>query len=89
MLFINHLEEVIFPLISKIKVSLAGDICCPNSVLLLLTKSLVVSDTLVKLMEYGEDDDDLEETGKESLASDSSFSLNSDKVNVRKPFWAL
>ncbi|XP_044505386.1 protein RIK-like isoform X2 [Mangifera indica] len=48
-----------------------------------------IPDTLVKLMEYGEDDDDLEETGKESLTSDSSFSLNSDKVNVRKPFWAL
>ncbi|KAJ0099759.1 hypothetical protein Patl1_21726 [Pistacia atlantica] len=48
-----------------------------------------IPDTLVKLMEYGEDDDDLEETGEESLTSDSSFSLNSNKVAVRKPFWAL
>ncbi|TXG57687.1 hypothetical protein EZV62_015516 [Acer yangbiense] len=57
------------------------------------TKSDYVPDTLVKLMEYGDDDDDEdddpEETNEESLSSDSSFSVNSSKVAVRKPFWAL
>ncbi|KAI9154163.1 hypothetical protein LWI28_021880 [Acer negundo] len=63
------------------------------------TKSDYVPDTLVKLMEYGDDDDDdddeddedddPEETSEESLSSDSCFSVNSSKVAVRKPFWAL
>ncbi|XP_044468065.1 protein RIK-like isoform X2 [Mangifera indica] len=48
-----------------------------------------IPDTLVKLMEYGEDYYDLEETGEESHTSDSSCSLNSNKVAVSKPFWAL
>ncbi|XP_057994150.1 protein RIK isoform X2 [Hevea brasiliensis] len=43
----------------------------------------VVSDTLVKLMEYGEEDDDGEETSEESDPGNSST------VAVRKPFWAL
>lgn len=42
-----------------------------------------VSDTLVKLMEYGEEDDDLEENYEESLGGSSSA------VATRKPFWAL
>ncbi|KAL5741393.1 hypothetical protein ACOSP7_028125 [Xanthoceras sorbifolium] len=61
------------------------------------TKSDNVPDTLVKLMEYGDDDDDddddedddPEETSEASFSSDSSFSVNSSKVAVRKPFWAL
>ncbi|KAK2663277.1 hypothetical protein Ddye_001851 [Dipteronia dyeriana] len=61
------------------------------------TKSDYVPDTLVRLMEYGDDDDDdddeenddPEETSEESFSSDSSFSVNSSKVAVRKPFWAL
>ncbi|KAK3212490.1 hypothetical protein Dsin_017196 [Dipteronia sinensis] len=57
------------------------------------TKSDYVPDTLVKLMEYGDDDDDEdddpEETSEESFSSDSSFSVNSSKVAIRKPFWAL
>ncbi|KAJ6421548.1 hypothetical protein OIU84_028843 [Salix udensis] len=43
----------------------------------------VVSDTLVKLMEYGEEDDDPEETDEESPNGKSSV------MAVRKPFWAL
>lgn len=43
----------------------------------------VVSDTLVKLMEYGEEDDDPEDTSEESPNGKSSV------VAVRKPFWAL
>ncbi|KAB1211519.1 Protein RIK [Morella rubra] len=42
-----------------------------------------VPDTLVKLMEYGEEDDDLEENYEESLGGSSSA------VAARKPFWAL
>lgn len=34
-------------------------------------------------MEYGEDDDDSEETSEESLGG------NSGAVSTRKPFWAL
>ncbi|PQQ13398.1 protein RIK isoform X1 [Prunus yedoensis var. nudiflora] len=47
------------------------------------TKSDDVPDTLVKLMEYGEDDDDSEETNEELPTS------NSGAVTARKPFWAL
>ncbi|KAH7532723.1 hypothetical protein FEM48_Zijuj04G0052600 [Ziziphus jujuba var. spinosa] len=47
------------------------------------TKSDTVPDTLVKLMEYGEDDDDSEETREESLGG------NLGAVSARKPFWAL
>ncbi|CAL8140808.1 unnamed protein product [Prunus armeniaca] len=47
------------------------------------TKSDDVPDTLFKLMEYGEDDDDSEETNKELPTS------NSGAVIARKPFWAL
>ncbi|CAK7355700.1 unnamed protein product [Dovyalis caffra] len=46
-------------------------------------KSDTVPDTLVKLMEYGEEDDDPEETSEESPNGNSSV------VAVRKPFWAL
>ncbi|XP_048231105.1 protein RIK isoform X1 [Ricinus communis] len=42
----------------------------------------VVSDTLVKLMEYGEEDDDPEESEEPDLG-------NSRVVADRKPFWAL
>jgi hypothetical protein len=44
---------------------------------------LVFSDTLVKLMEYGEEDDDPEENYEESVSGKSSA------VAARKPFWAL
>ncbi|XP_021805981.1 protein RIK isoform X1 [Prunus avium] len=47
------------------------------------TKSDDVPDTLVRLMEYGEDDDDSEETKEELPTS------NSGAVTARKPFWAL
>lgn len=43
----------------------------------------LLSDTLVKLMEYGEDDDDSEETDEQSPTS------NSVAVTAQKPFWAL
>lgn len=39
------------------------------------------SDTLVKLMEYGDEDDDPDETSTESL--------NSSTYASRKPFWAI
>lgn len=42
-----------------------------------------IPDTLVKLMEYGEDDDDSEETDEELHTG------NSVAVTARKPFWAL
>ncbi|XP_056695305.1 protein RIK isoform X3 [Spinacia oleracea] len=43
----------------------------------------VVSDTLVKLMEYGDDDDDVEE-------SENEISNNSaNRVATSKPFWAV
>ncbi|PON83491.1 hypothetical protein TorRG33x02_207630 [Trema orientale] len=48
------------------------------------TKSDSVPDTLVKLMEYGDDDeDDYEGNSEEPLGSNSS------SVAARKPFWAL
>ncbi|CAK9162990.1 unnamed protein product [Ilex paraguariensis] len=40
-------------------------------------------DTLVKLMEYGDEDEDLEETTEEP------FKDNSDALPVQKPFWAV
>lgn len=46
-------------------------------------KLLVFSDTLIKLMEYGEEDDDLEENYGELPSGSSSA------VAARKPFWAL
>eukprot|EP00262_Sarcandra_glabra_P004266 TRINITY_DN15228_c0_g1_i1.p1 TRINITY_DN15228_c0_g1~~TRINITY_DN15228_c0_g1_i1.p1 ORF type:complete len:151 (-),score=44.01 TRINITY_DN15228_c0_g1_i1:501-953(-) len=42
-----------------------------------------VSDTLVKLVEYGEEDDDVEGTGEESPKS------NPTQPKTGKPFWAL
>lgn len=42
-----------------------------------------IADTLVKLMEYGEDDDDSEETDEELHIG------NFVAVTARKPFWAL
>ncbi|XP_042975335.1 protein RIK-like isoform X3 [Carya illinoinensis] len=49
-----------------------------------------VPDTLVKLMEYGEEDDDLEENYEELLSGNSSaLDSNSGSVAARKPFWAL
>ncbi|KAL4382632.1 hypothetical protein AHAS_Ahas04G0252900 [Arachis hypogaea] len=47
------------------------------------TKSDAVPDTLVKLMEYGDEDDDLDDSSEESLASSPR------KVGAQKPFWAL
>ncbi|XP_011000088.1 PREDICTED: protein RIK isoform X2 [Populus euphratica] len=47
------------------------------------TMSDAVPDTLVKLMEYGKDDDDPEDAGEESPNGKSSVGA------VRKPFWAL
>ncbi|KAJ4826082.1 hypothetical protein Tsubulata_015177 [Turnera subulata] len=47
------------------------------------TKSDSVPDTLVKLMEYGEDDEDPDET------SERSHHENSSAPPLRKPFWAL
>ena len=44
---------------------------------------LFISDTLVKLMEYGDEDDDLDDSSEESLASTTCA------VGVQKPFWAL
>ncbi|GKU97348.1 hypothetical protein SLEP1_g10504 [Rubroshorea leprosula] len=44
---------------------------------------LVVSDTMVKLMEYGDDDDEFEEI------CDETFNRNSNIVTVQKPLWAL
>ncbi|KAJ8749682.1 hypothetical protein K2173_010102 [Erythroxylum novogranatense] len=46
-------------------------------------KSETVPDTLIKLMEYGEDDDDPEGTSEESLHGNFST------LAVRKPFWAI
>ncbi|GAV65685.1 hypothetical protein CFOL_v3_09199 [Cephalotus follicularis] len=46
-------------------------------------RSQTVPDTLVKLMEYGEEDDDLEETGEEPVSSNSTLAA------TRKPFWAV
>lgn len=44
---------------------------------------LFISDTLVKLMEYGEDDDDLDDSSEESLPHATRA------IGVQKPFWAL
>jgi hypothetical protein len=46
-------------------------------------KLLVISDTLVKLMEYGDEDDDPDEYYEESLSGNSSA------VAAQKPFWAV
>ncbi|GLU10958.1 hypothetical protein SLE2022_277320 [Rubroshorea leprosula] len=43
----------------------------------------VVSDTMVKLMEYGDDDDQFEEI------CDETFNRYSNIVTVQKPLWAL
>lgn len=48
-----------------------------------LLNQSVVADTLVKLMEYGEEDDDPEDS-EESLRS-----RNSCVIAGRKPFWAV
>ncbi|KAL2329879.1 hypothetical protein Fmac_017460 [Flemingia macrophylla] len=50
---------------------------------LLKTKSDAVPDTLVKLMEYGEEDDDLDDSSEESLPHATQA------IGVQKPFWAL
>ncbi|KAG5095983.1 hypothetical protein JHK84_051571 [Glycine max] len=50
---------------------------------LLKTKSDAVPDTLVKLMEYGEEDDDDIDSSEESLPHDAGA------TGVQKPFWAL
>ena len=42
-----------------------------------------MSDTLVKLMEYGDEDDDLDDSGEESVGHATQAS------GARKPFWAL
>ncbi|XP_027353459.1 protein RIK [Abrus precatorius] len=46
-------------------------------------KSDAVPDTLVKLMEYGEDDDDLDDSSGDSLPHATRT------IGVQKPFWAL
>ncbi|KAK9271673.1 hypothetical protein L1049_002036 [Liquidambar formosana] len=48
-----------------------------------VAKSDSVPDTLIRLMEYGDEDDDAEETIEESLRS------NSNAVATPKPFWAI
>lgn len=56
----------------------------PYSALLLSAMLLVVSDTLIKLMEYGKEDDDPDEIAEEPSKSNSNgFSVNP------KPFWAV
>ncbi|TKY65099.1 RIK protein [Spatholobus suberectus] len=50
---------------------------------LLKAKSDAVPDTLVKLMEYGEEDDDLDDFSEESLPHATRA------IGVQKPFWAL
>ncbi|KAF7803077.1 protein RIK isoform X1 [Senna tora] len=47
------------------------------------TKSDAVPDTLIKLMEYGEDDDDLDDPSEESLIRTTPA------IGAQKPFWAL
>lgn len=42
-----------------------------------------VSDTLLKLVEYGEEDDDIDAAGEESSKSNSTWNTSS------KPFWAV
>lgn len=56
-----------------------------NLILLLFVSLtiLVVSDTLSKLMEYGEEDDDPDEAGEESCKNNSSVAV------APKPFWAV
>ncbi|KAK7273326.1 hypothetical protein RIF29_14375 [Crotalaria pallida] len=51
--------------------------------ILLRTKSDAVPDTLVKLMEYGEDDDDLDDSSEEALPRTTPA------IGIQKPFWAL
>ncbi|GKV08847.1 hypothetical protein SLEP1_g20418 [Rubroshorea leprosula] len=48
-------------------------------------KSDSVPDTLVKLMEYGDDDEEYEF----EEARDELFNKNSNAIKVQKPFWAL
>ncbi|XP_024016881.1 protein RIK isoform X1 [Morus notabilis] len=50
------------------------------------TKSNPVPDTLVKLMEYGDDDDDFEENTEEPLGRNQGPTA---AAAARKPFWAL
>ncbi|KAI3439500.1 uncharacterized protein J3R85_004706 [Psidium guajava] len=47
------------------------------------TRAAIIPDTLVKLMEYGDEDDDPDESSEESLGS------NSTAVTTQKPFWAV
>lgn len=47
------------------------------------SKSDTVPDTLSKLMEYGEEDDDPDEAGEESCKNNSSVAV------APKPFWAV
>ncbi|KAI6670365.1 hypothetical protein NL676_005250 [Syzygium grande] len=47
------------------------------------SRSEIIPDTLVKLMEYGDEDDDPDESSEESLGS------NSTTVTTQKPFWAV
>ncbi|KAL3719281.1 hypothetical protein ACJRO7_004265 [Eucalyptus globulus] len=47
------------------------------------TRSEIIPETLVKLMEYGDEDDDLDESSEESLSS------NLTTVTTQKPFWAV
>ncbi|KAI4346665.1 hypothetical protein L6164_007543 [Bauhinia variegata] len=47
------------------------------------TNSDTVPDTLVKLMEYGEDDDDIEDASEEPVGGNTPI------IRTQKPFWAL
>ncbi|KAK3409237.1 hypothetical protein EUGRSUZ_J01380 [Eucalyptus grandis] len=47
------------------------------------TRYEIIPETLVKLMEYGDEDDDLDESSEESLSS------NLTTVTTQKPFWAV
>lgn len=51
-----------------------------------VSSPLIISDTLVKLMEYGDDDDDFEENTEEPLGRNQGPAA---AAAARKPFWAL
>lgn len=51
--------------------------------IVLSVNSVFISDTLIKLMEYGEDDDDVDDSSEEPLPRSTQAN------GVQKPFWAL
>ncbi|KAL6961185.1 hypothetical protein U1Q18_038949 [Sarracenia purpurea var. burkii] len=56
----------------------------PSNNVLDKSKLESVPDTLIKLMEYGEEDDDPDEITEEQL-----FKSNSNGLAAQKPFWAV